>query len=132
MLNHGIEKCRICDNYLAGADTCKFCHFEWARDYPPTDDVEWDILNLDDNIEWTHLQILDRLHYKGIECLMTDIWYDSNLAYLIGVHADTDKVARALGVHKEIIFNDIEHGWMILNLFMEKYLRGDLDDREHS
>lgn len=128
MLNHGIEKCRVCDNYLAGVDTCKFCHFEWARDYPPTNDSEWDILDLDDNIEWSHLQILDRLHYKGIECLMADIWYNNEVAYLIGVHADTSRVARALGVYEECIFNDVEHGWMILNLFKEKYLRGELDD----
>ena len=127
-MNHGIDKCRVCDNYLAGVDTCKFCHFEWRREYPPTNDGEWDILDLNDDIEWSHHQILDRLHYKKIECLRADIWWDYNMAYLINVKADTSKVAMALGIHEEVIYNDFENGLMILNLFQEKYLRGELCD----
>ena len=126
-INHGIERCRVCDNHLVGVDSCKYCSFEWRKEYPPTDDSSFDILDLDDDLEWSHHQILDRLHYNGIDCLMADIWFDSNIAYLIGVKASTGKVARALGVYEDIIYDDSEHGWMILHLFQEKYLRGDLN-----
>ena len=122
-----MERCRVCDNYLRGAETCKYCQFEWAVDYPPTSDGEWDILDMDGDYEWEHLQIIDRLYSKGIECLSADIWYDGELAYLIGVKGSREEVAKALGIHVECIFDDVEHSWMILNLFKEKWLRGEID-----
>lgn len=123
MFEHGIEKCRVCDNYLAGADTCKFCSFKWRTDYPATSDKEFDIFELDDDIEWAHLQLMDRLKYKGIDCLFADIWVDNNLAILIGCNANKARIADALQVHEEVIYDYSEHGLVILNLFQEKYLR---------
>lgn len=122
-MNH-IDKCRVCDNYLRGVDTCKYCNFEWSEDYPPCVDTPFDIFDLDDDIEWIHLQLLDRLHYKGIECLSADIWFDNNVAFIIGARASPDKVAEALHIHKEVIYDHSDMGLMILNLFQEKYLRG--------
>lgn len=124
MFEHGIEKCRICDNYLPGVDTCKFCSFEWRTDYPPTNDTSYDILDMDDDLEWSHLQLLDRLHYKKIDCWSADIWTGDNLAYLWGCKGSKTEVAQALQVHEEVIYDDVEHGFMIINLFQEKYLRG--------
>lgn len=124
---HGIDKCRVCDNYLGGLDTCKFCHFEWATDYSPTNDVEWDLLDLDDEVEWSFLQIQDRLKYKGIDCLQVINWFDDNVIVLIGIRAYADRVANALGVHREVISEDSDVGIMVINLFREKYLRGDVE-----
>lgn len=125
----GIERCRVCDNYLSGIKHCKFCHFEWATDYPPCNDIEWDILDIDDDIEWSHHQILDRLHYKGITCIHADIWID-DLAYLLGCNASVRDVARALGVDERCIYNDYEHLLMIINLVEEKALRLGVDISE--
>lgn len=121
------NKCRVCNNYLNGLERCKFCSFEWAEEYPPCNDDEWDILDLDYDIEWGHLQLIDRLFYKGIDCLSADIWWDNNLAIIIGCKASKSKVANALHISEKIIYDDMEHGLMILNLFQEKYLRGMLE-----
>ena len=123
MFEHGIEKCRICDNYLPGVDTCKFCSFEWRTDYPPTTDQEFDIFEMDDDIEWGHLQLMDRLKYKGIDCLFADIWVDTNLAILIGCNANKKRIADALHINEEVIYDYSEHALVIINLFQEKYLR---------
>ena len=127
-MKHGIDKCRVCDNYMRGADTCKFCHFEWASEYPPTDDVEWDIFDLDDDVEWSFLQIMDRLHYKGIDVLQVINWFEDNVIILIGVRHYADKVARALQVHEDCIVADLDMGIMVINLFKEKWLRGELEE----
>ena len=126
-MKHGIEKCRVCENYLRGIDTCKYCSFEWAKEYPPTIDTPYDIFDIDDDIEWGHLQLLDRLHYKGIDCFMADIWFDNNLAILIGCNASSERIADALHISKECIYNHSDHSFVLLNLFMEKYYRGMLD-----
>ena len=118
--------CKICENYMEELDTCKFCHFEYDRDYCKSDD--WDILDLKDEDGWTHLQIRDRLFSRGVECLKVDIFMDDNIAYIIG-HCDNDSLARILNIHREVIYNDFENGLIIINLFQEKYLRGLLDDR---
>ena len=127
-MKHGIDKCRVCENYLRGLDNCKYCSFEWAKEYPPCIDTPYDIFEMDDDIEWSHLQLLDRLHYKGIECLFADIWVDNNIAYLIGVRADKSRVADALHISEDVIYSDPDKGFMIINLFQEKYLRGLLSD----
>jgi hypothetical protein len=49
------------------------------------------------------------------------------MAYLLGVRASVDEVARVLGLHKESIYWDSENDLMILNLFQESYIRGLLD-----
>lgn len=122
-------RCSICTHYKNETDMCKFCKFEYNLDYTPCQDDKWDILNLDDDEEWSHIQILDRLYYKNIDCLFADIWYGSDMAFLIGVKESESVIARVLGVHQEVIYNDFEHGMMIINLFQEKYLRGILDKK---
>ena len=120
-------KCNICKNYLAGEEECKFCQFEYDEDLPWTNDDKWDIFNLDDDYEWAHLQILYRLHAKGINCLRADIWTDNNMAYLFLSDTNSNKIANALGVHEEVVYNQDFEGLVIINLFQEKYLRGMLD-----
>lgn len=92
---------------------------------------KWNILELDDDYEWAHKQILHRLHDKDIDCYFVDMWSD-DIAYIIGIKSSDEEVARALGVHRESIYHDFEHCFMIINLFQEKYLRGllknDMDD----
>lgn len=113
-------KCNYCANYMSQLDICKFCNFEYEEFYTRDD---WDILNLNDDEGWSHLQILERLHSKGIECLRADIWFGDNFAYLIGVKTDEGRVAEVLKVHEDCIYNDIEFGVMYINLFQEKAIR---------
>lgn len=129
-LNHGIEKCRVCEHYISEEAGCTKCDFEWAKNYTPCT-KDFDILNLNDDEEWVHLQILDRLHYKKIGCLFADIW-DNDLCFILGCNAYSDKIAQALGVNEECVYNDIEHNFIIVNLFQEKYLRGMLNDGNDS
>ena len=117
------DKCTSCANWFQNLEQCKFCHYEFDNERYWCNDEKWDILELDDDVEWSHLQILYRLHSKGIECLSADIWFDSNMAFLIGVKASDERVARALGINKDSIYNDFEHGMMLLNLFKEKCYR---------
>lgn len=120
-----MKKCNICKHNLV--DGCEFCKFEYADDLPWTDDEKWDILNLDDDYEWSHLQILYRLNAKGIDCMKADIWFGNDLAYLFLVDTDREKIADALGVHKEVVYAQDFEAFVIINLFQEKYLRGMLD-----
>ena len=120
-------KCKICNKYNFNTDECSLCDFEFSKELYWNNDDEWDILNLDDDYEWSHLQIQYRLKSKNIDCLFADIWYDENIAYLIGAKANPDRIAEVLGIHKEVIYNDFDKGIMILNLFQEKYLRGVLE-----
>lgn len=86
--------------------------------------MDWDILSLDEKYDRTHIALVDRLHEKGIECYFADIWGCDEIAFLVSCKAHSDKIARALNIHKECIYNDFEHEFVILNLFQEKYLRG--------
>ncbi len=116
-------KCEYCKNNIISENntiTCKFCDFEYEPYYIRDD---WDILEIDDDYEWSHLQLLYRLHSKGVECIRADIWYDKNMAYVLGAKDSKNVVARVLGVHSECVYDNGE-GLMILNLFQEKYLRG--------
>lgn len=122
--NQSRVKCEICTHSINGH--CEYCKFEYDEDYNPFKTDNWDILNLNDDVEWSHLQIQYRLWSKGIECLMADIWWDNNLAYLIGVKASRRDVADALNVHEEVVYDVGEMPLLIINLFQEKYLRGDL------
>ena len=128
-MKHGIDKCRVCENYLRGLDTCKYCSFEWSKDYPATQVYGFDILDInEDDYEFAHLQILDRLHFKGIECIAADVWYGDGAGFLIGCNGSPEQVADALGMHKEAVYGNLENGLVVLNLFQEKYLRGLLDE----
>ncbi|MBO5180145.1 MAG: hypothetical protein J6B87_07375 [Clostridia bacterium] len=126
-LQHGIEKCRICEHYISEEQGCTKCDFEWAKSYTPCTE-NFDILSLNDDEEWAHLQVLDRLHYKKVDCLAADIWIDDNLCFLVGCNAQPDIISQALGINKECVYNDFEHCFVIINLFQEKYLRRMLDD----
>lgn len=121
-----LEKCEICKKYNFLSKKCTLCEFEYDEDYSWTSE-EWDILNIDEEEEWAHLQLVYRLYSKGIECLRADIWWDNNIAYIFAPKASLDKIARALGVHKEVLYFDHLNDFVIINLFQEKYLRGLLD-----
>lgn len=124
MMKHGINKCRVCDHYINWEDTCEFCDFKWATEYSPWSD-DWDIFNIDDDVEWSFLQIQDRLKYHDIDCLLVINWFnDDNAIVLIGCMSYADRIAKALGINEECIVQDLEYGITIINLFKEKWLRG--------
>ncbi|MBR3208726.1 MAG: hypothetical protein IKF82_00500 [Bacilli bacterium] len=124
-------KCRFCSNYMEQLDTCKFCNFEFDESFDSYVNDDWDILNLTgEDKDWEHIQILDRLMLKGIQCYKADIWFDNNIAYLLGCRASVNNLAKVLNMHEECIYNDGESDFIILNLFQEKYLRGLLDDEK--
>ena len=116
-------KCSFCKNYDMINKQCKDCNFEYDDDFRLESD-DWSIFDLDDDLEWSHLQIQYRLKAKGIDCLYADIWYDNNLAYIIGAKGEKQSIARALNVNQECVYDTVEYGLIIINLFMEKYLRG--------
>lgn len=120
-------KCNYCAHFIDETTVCEYCKFEYHEIY--TDD-NWDIFSLDDEIEWSNFQIQYRLKQQGIECLYADIWYDNNIAFIIGAKANAARVARALRIHVESIYDDFEHGFMILNLLEEKLLRKGLSIEE--
>ena len=113
---------------MHGLKQCKFCVFQYDDSLPWTDDSEWDVLDIDDDAEWSFLQIQYRLKSRGIDCLQVLNWADGDSIVLIGIRAFRDVVAKALGVNEECIEEDGEIGIMVVNLFKEKYLRGDLDE----
>ena len=113
-------KCEYCANYMSGIDECKFCHFEYDEWYVEDD---FDILNLDDDYEWSHLQILNRIHAKKLPCIFADMWSDDNLAWLVGCNVFTGKIADVLGVHSECVYNQSDQSFIVINLFMEKCIR---------
>lgn len=127
-LKHGIEKCRICEHYISEEQGCTKCMFEWASEYPPVNDDEWDIFELDDDLEWSFLQIQDRLRFKGIECPIVYNWFDGDIILLFGCNTYKERIARALGVDKSVLLQDTEIGVTVVNLFKEKYLRGLVSD----
>ena len=121
-------KCTFCKKYDFNKENCSQCEFEFDEDLYWNNDDKWDIFKIDDDYEWGHLQIQYRLKSKGIECLYADVWFDNNMAYILGAKANAYKVAQALKIKEECIYDDFEHGFMIINLFQEKYIRGLLDD----
>lgn len=88
---------------------------------------KFDILKLDNESdfcdEWAHKKILKRLHNHNVDCFFVDIWTCDSVAIITGIRSTENKVARVLGIHKECIYYDFEHDFMILNLFQEKVLR---------
>lgn len=105
---------------MYGLDSCKFCHFEYDEFYTRDD---WDIFKLDDDEEWSHLQVLKRLHSKNLPCLFVDMWTDNNMMVLIGCNVFSNKLAEVLGVHEECIYNESDQAFVIINLYQEKCLR---------
>ena len=112
-------RCNICSNYMSQLDSCKYCRFEYDEKYTSDD---WDILDQDFEDE-IHKLIQYRLQAKGIECIVADIYWDMDIAFLIGCYGNTGKIAQALGVHDEVVYGNNEQGLIIINLFKEKYLR---------
>jgi hypothetical protein len=102
---------------------CKFCHYEFDESYNPYKSDDWDILNLKEEDGWEHIQILDRLRLKGVDCYQADIWFDNNLAVLIGCLADSRTISRVLNINEEVIYRLDECGNIVLNLYQEKCLR---------
>ena len=127
-MNHDRMKCHICSNYLHGIERCKYCSFEYDDSLPWTDPCQWDVLDLDDDVEWSFLQIQYRLKSKNIDCLQVINWFEDNVIILIGCNAHMDRIARALGVHVDCMVQDLDIGITVVNLFKEKYLRGDLEE----
>lgn len=115
----------MCENYISGIDRCKYCEFKWNEEYTKDD---WDIFKLDDEYEWSHRQIMYRLHAKGVECILADIYCDENIAYLIGCYESASKIANALNIHEDTVYNGSDNGLVIINLFYEKYLRSISDE----
>lgn len=130
-------RCESCANFMVGVDRCKFCHWEFDPGYNPWNRDDWDIFEMDDDEEWSHIQLLKRLKSQGFNCLYADMWTDNNVAWLVGClpdtehigrrHVNADGIADALNLHKESVYCEVESGLIILNLFQEKYLRGMLD-----
>lgn len=85
--------------------------------------MDWDILNLNEEDGWEHKQILYRLWDKNIECLTADIWFDNNVAYILGCFEPDYKIAQALNIHSDCVYAGTESGIVILNLYQEKDLR---------
>ena len=115
--------CKFCQNYLSELDRCKFCHFEFDEEYSPYKSDDWDILNLKEEDGWEHIQLLDRLHLMGVDCYRADMWFDDNLAVLIGCLADSRTISRVLNINEEVIYRLDECGNIVLNLYQEKCLR---------
>lgn len=125
-------KCDLCKHreYIGTTDPfrlsdykCKYCNFEYDEELPYHKD-DWNILDLDDDFEWSHLQILYRLHMKKVPCLAVDIWADNNMAVLVGCNAFPSKIASALNIHEDVIYVCGDTTMVIINLYMEKSLRG--------
>lgn len=123
-----MDECKYCMHHIEETDECTFCRYETDEEklYRSLRRDDWDILNLDDDEEWSHLQIQKRLHRKGIDCVSCDVWVDDNVAWLMGCNAKSFEIARALNIHEETVYNDADHSFVILNLFQEKWLRGEL------
>ena len=121
-------RCKFCVNYEKESDKCKNCQFEFNEEYELFNKDDWDILNLKEEDGWEHIQIMDRLYLNDVECLFADIWWDNNLAILIGTTSKIGVIADVLNVHQEVVYSLDEKGLIIINLFQEKYLRGDLDE----
>lgn len=125
------NKCRMCKHYIFDPSkayayedhcVCEYCNFEYDEELPYDDD-DWDIFNLDDDFEWSHLQILDRLDRQGVPCITADIWCDNNLAILTGCTAFPHKIASALNINEEVIYVVGDTTMVVINLYMEKNLR---------
>lgn len=132
-------KCESCANYMIGIDRCKYCEWEHDPGYNPWNRDDWDIFTIDDDEEWSHIQLLKRLKVKGFDCLYADMWTNNNVGWLIGCRTDiqhgiqrttASSIADALNLHEECVYYEPESGLTILNLFQEKYLRGMVDDEE--
>ena len=120
-----VKKCHICSNYNHIHEECSNCKFEYDDNLPWTNDDSWDIFKINDDEEWSHLQIMYRLKKFDIDVLQVYNWVpDDNSIVLVGVRAYPERVARALGVDMESIVSDLDAGIMVINLFKERYLRG--------
>ena len=118
-----MKKCNYCVNYNVDEDDCDECPFEFDEEYYSVIfDDEFDVLDLDDDINWSHLQILDRIHSKNLPCLFADVW-GNDMLYLVGCNVFTSRIAQVLGVHEECIYNDSDKAFIIVNLYQERCIR---------
>lgn len=121
--------CEICKNYNKEEKSCEYCKFDVDEDKLFVQD-DWDILNINNDIEWGHIQILRRLHGNNIDCIYADIWMDNNIAYLIGCTEASYKIAGALGIHEEVIYNCLDSALIIINLYQEKDIRREKEKQD--
>ncbi len=113
-------RCKYCKNFIDESRVCEYCKFEYDEYYTKED---WDILDLDEDYEWKHLQILNRFHSLGLPCMFADMWSDDNLVILVGCNVYPNKIANALGVHEECIYCELDQAFVIVNLYQEKCIR---------
>ena len=135
-------KCDSCANFMVGVNRCKFCNWEYDPGYNPWNRDDWDIFEMNENVEWSHIQLRKRLKSQGFDCLSADIWLDGNIAWIICCNNDcehlykevsNESIAKALNIHEDCVYCDLESGLTVLNLFQEKYLRGMIgDEKEES
>lgn len=117
--------CSLCKNYNEELDDCKLCDYEFDQEkFLESKKNDFDILNLDPDEGWEHVQIMDQLNKHKIDHYRADMWVDDNIAYIFGCkETDNQKIAKVLGIHVECVYNDYENMLVILNLFQEKIIR---------
>lgn len=120
--------CKFCKHFDEEEEVCSECIGYELDEKKFFQQNVFDIFSLDDDVEWSHIQIMEQLKNHGIECTFVDIFINDNMAWILGCNERDDRIARALNIHKDCIYNDYEHCVVFLNLFQEKYLRGMLND----
>ena len=81
--------------------------------------MNFNILNLNDDVEWSHIQLQNHLWDNNIQCLYCDMYTNDNLAILVGCNVLDYELSRVLGVHKDCIYRFDELGLIVLNLYQE-------------
>lgn len=93
---------------------------------------DWDILNLDEEGDWEHFQILDRLHEEGVECYFADIWLD-DIVILSGCDPRSRDgaytIANALNIPERCVYADYQHAFFVINLYELKAIRSGYADK---
>ena len=114
-------ECNVCKNYNMELDECECCCFELdSTKLSMGFDLFTDILEVDD----APSLLTEYLNKHNVSCLYSDVWGDTNIAFIIGCYTDKYTICKVLGLHEDVVSVDSFHGWVILNLFQEKYLRG--------
>jgi len=122
--------CKFCKYFNEEEEVCFNCIGYELDEKKFFQQNDFDIFNLDDDVEWSHIQIMEQLKNNGIECTFVDMFTNNNMAWILGCNERDSKIANVLNIHKECIYNDYEHCVVFLNLFQEKYLRGMLNDKD--
>ena len=118
-------QCEFCTHYNGDSlCPCDCADFEFNEEYNFFVSDDWDLCrDLDMEGEPIHFQIIKRLWSKNVECLFVDIWDIDNVAFLVGCNARDDVIAGVLGLHRESVYVDYDHSFVILNLYQEQDIR---------